>query len=127
MKMLVDMGVAIDEPSMADGMTPLMYACARGHVEVVDMLLAHGADATRGNALGSDGGMKMTPLVYAAGAGHVTVVKRLLKHPGVALNEKNANGVECCLPLVLACRNGHAAVAKSLLEVGHFLSIRPLP
>ncbi len=51
------------------GNTPLMYACAGGHVDVVKALLEAGANVEDHNENGH------TPLMEAASAGHVEVAK----------------------------------------------------
>ena len=51
------------------GNTPLMYACAGGHEEVVRVLLEAGAHVEDHNENGH------TPLMEAASAGHCTVAR----------------------------------------------------
>jgi len=51
------------------GNTPLMYACAGGHVDTVKELLNYGANVEDHNENGH------TPLMEAASAGHVPVAK----------------------------------------------------
>lgn len=53
------------------GNTPLMYACAGGHVQTVRVLLDAGANVEDHNENGH------TPLMEAASAGHVEVAKVL--------------------------------------------------
>jgi ankyrin repeat domain-containing protein 17 len=56
------------------GNTPLMYACANGHVDAVNILLAHGANVEDHNENGH------TPLMEAASAGHVQIAKVIIDH-----------------------------------------------
>jgi len=58
----------------AGGQGPLHVACMRGHQEVVDLLLAAGADMKSKDVWG------YTPLHCAARWGHEGVVVRLLRH-----------------------------------------------
>lgn len=51
------------------GNTPLMYACAGGHVDAVRVLLEAGANVEDHNENGH------TPLMEAASAGHVSVAQ----------------------------------------------------
>jgi len=94
-----------------------MWAAADGHVEVVSILLAAGADF-RTVALG------FTPLLFAAREGRIDVVRVLLK-AGVDVNEvlqpmksvsrgpKPGNS-----PLTLAVENGHFELAIALVKAG---------
>ena len=59
------------------GWTPLIVSAAKGSVEIVDRLLAVGADPDR--CAGEDHGEPYTPLLLAAHRGHVEVVERLLE------------------------------------------------
>jgi ankyrin repeat domain-containing protein 17 len=51
-----------------------MYACANGHVDAVNILLAHGANVEDHNENGH------TPLMEAASAGHVQIAKVIIAH-----------------------------------------------
>ncbi|CAL1139465.1 unnamed protein product [Cladocopium goreaui] len=68
-----------------DGMGPLHLAAAKGHLEVVEALLAAGAsvEAKDGNGSG--------PLHFAAFKGHLEVVEALLA-AGASVEAKNDNG-----------------------------------
>ncbi|MFC1870732.1 ankyrin repeat domain-containing protein [Candidatus Dependentiae bacterium] len=54
------------------GLTPLMYAARQGNVQVVNLLIRHGAEVNRQNR------RRMSPLMYASRNGHDQVVKLLL-------------------------------------------------
>ena len=53
----------------SSGNTPLIFACCNGHVEVVKVLLAHGANVEDSNENGH------TPLMEAASAGFVPIAQ----------------------------------------------------
>jgi len=79
-----------------------------GHLEVVKLLLEHGADP---NVKNRDG---KTPLHNAASEGHLEVVKLLLER-GADPNVKDDDGNT---PLHNAAWRGHLEVVKLLLEHG---------
>jgi hypothetical protein len=58
-------------PGAADGVTPLMAAAAAGHEEVVEVLLARGADAAKRDARGR------RAATHARSGGHPNLAKRL--------------------------------------------------
>jgi len=87
--------------------TPLHFAAASGHREVVDYLLAHGADPNaRNNA-------QETPLYGAALAGHAEVVQVLLAH-GANLSLASTAGP----PINVAALLGNTEVVRVLLDHG---------
>jgi ankyrin repeat protein len=90
------------------GRTPLSLAAARGHEQVVMLLLESGAELDDEDSEGT------TPLSLAIANGHEAVVKLLLEK-GAKLDYKDSDGK---MPLLLAAANGHEAVVKLLLESG---------
>lgn len=88
------------------GNTPLMYACAGGHEDVVQMLLEAHANVEDHNENGH------TPLMEAASAGHVGVAKILLKN-GAGINTHSNEFKESAL--TLACYKGHLEMVSILL------------
>ena len=85
------------------GNTPLMYACAGGHEDVVQMLLEAHANVEDHNENGH------TPLMEAASAGHVGVAKILLKN-GAGINTHSNEFKESAL--TLACYKGHLEMVR---------------
>ena len=85
-----------------------LQASSSGHLEIVKLLLSHGADV---NAQSSSGN---TPLMYACASGHAEVVRSLLE-AGANVEDHNENGHT---PLMEAASAGHVEVAKILLEFG---------
>ncbi|PKU37181.1 serine threonine-protein phosphatase 6 regulatory ankyrin repeat subunit a [Limosa lapponica baueri] len=79
-----------------------------GHIEVVKLLVAHGAEVTCKDK------KSYTPLHAAASSGMISVVKYLLDL-GVDMNEPNAYGNT---PLHVACYNGQDVVVNELIDCG---------
>ncbi|KAH6883514.1 hypothetical protein B0T10DRAFT_551286, partial [Thelonectria olida] len=90
------------------GRTALGIACAKGNVEVVEMLLEARADITIANSNG------WTPLGLASANGHVEVVK-LLFDRGADVTVANNDG---WTPMHAALLKGHVEVVKLLLDWG---------
>ena len=78
MRLLIAHGADVNAQS-SSGNTPLMYACAGGHEEVVRVLVEAGAHVEDHNENGH------TPLMEAASAGHCTVARILLEF-GAGIN-----------------------------------------
>eukprot|EP00961_Rhodomonas_salina_P132719 1786780-Rhodomonas_salina.1 len=107
-----------DVNAVALRFTPIRIACARGHAEVVDILLKHGAQpgtvqTTTGvtNALEDVPG----PLYWAVVCGHLPVAKLLLDSKA-DVNEPEAGSH--LSPLHWAVKTGRDDVAKLLLDRG---------
>ncbi|RYP42809.1 hypothetical protein DL768_010207 [Monosporascus sp. mg162] len=93
-----------------DGWTLLRWAAEKGYVEMVELLLNHGADVTVAD---KDG---WTPLIAASSKGYVDVVRLLLAASGT---NADCKGIKCGqTPLICAAANGHEAVARLLLDTG---------
>ncbi|KIJ12206.1 hypothetical protein PAXINDRAFT_83314, partial [Paxillus involutus ATCC 200175] len=91
-----------------DYSTPLHSACDRGHMNIVELLLAKGADV---NAAGEYSG---TPLRMACFRGHMNIVELFLEKGA----DVNASGGYSDTPLQAACLRGHMNIAKLLLSKG---------
>lgn len=121
---LLDAGQSADPPEDG-GPTALYRAAARGRVEIVRELLAHGAAPDRisvaapgpapgeegAGAGGDDDGL---PLCGAAACGDVETVAALL----AAGADPRAAERDGWTPLLWAAANGHTAAARTLLEAG---------
>ncbi|MHC4464267.1 MAG: ankyrin repeat domain-containing protein [Planctomycetota bacterium] len=96
------------EQKLTDATTPLHLAAEKGHKDVVELLVAKGADI---GAKDTDGD---TPLHSAAGADHRDVAELLIAN-GADLNVKNNDGRT---PLDVALSQRHNDIAKLLVEAG---------
>ena len=107
---------------------PLHFACANGHMDVAKLLIEQNCDPTCQNYEGE------SPLHYASCHGHINIVRFLTKEVGCdPVGKKCTSGIDLkffsfqtykttnlsekqCLPLHLACRNGHLCVAKYFID-----------
>ncbi|XP_011496279.1 PREDICTED: ankyrin repeat and KH domain-containing protein 1-like [Ceratosolen solmsi marchali] len=107
-QVLIAMNANIEDRGIKGDCTPLMEAASAGHVDIVSLLIAHGADVNAHSTSGN------TPLMYACAGGHEEVVRVLLE-AGANVEDHNDNGHT---PLMEAASAGHVSVAKILLEHG---------
>lgn len=108
-------GLDVDVREPTYGQTPLMYACRRGHVEVVRQLLDFGAWVNKSSARGR------TAIFEAVAQNKEDVVKLLLaKHELLTrpkLDLKAVNPKELGqTALMLAARLGYFGIVQTLLE-----------
>ena len=90
--------------------TAVSAASEHGHLDIVRLLVAHGADVDRGDPLGN------TPVFYAAKMGYADVV-------GCLIGAGARLGCLSCAhsgdtPLTVAVRRGHVEVVRTLLLAG---------
>ena len=100
---------SINTEATGGGMTALHYAAARGHLQVVKLLLDHGAD------LAAVTKRCYTPLMMAVGRGRVGVAALLLSLPNINLEARTLGGWTA---LLSAASGGHVQVVKLLLDHG---------
>ena len=86
--------------------TALLYAAVNGHMEVVKVLVARGADVDAQDSVGG------TALMYAVWKGHTDVV-RILLAAGAAVDKKGRDGRTA---LSVAEKDGRAEIIKLLKE-----------
>jgi ankyrin repeat protein len=106
-----------------DGMTPLHWACFRGHIEVVQKLMAMELREKLGQLDYVDSENFMSALHWAALGGSVPVVEQLLTLEQFEdfpeeLEELLAADAKGRSPLHLAAHKGKAGAAAALLEKG---------
>jgi ankyrin repeat protein len=126
-KLLLHAGAHVDARERFGGQTPLMWAAARRHPEMVELLAAKGADVnarslirdyqrvataeSRAKFLDRGG---FTPLLYAARENCRECVDVLLKHK-VDGDLPDPSGMS---PMTIAMMNGNWDIAKRLIEAG---------
>ncbi|CAB3252872.1 unnamed protein product [Arctia plantaginis] len=93
----------------SNGCTALQRAAADGHIDVVQLLLQHGADPNKQDNVHGN-----TAAHEAAWKGYSRVVA-LLARAGAELRARNAAGFA---PLHLACQNGHNQSCREILLAG---------
>jgi uncharacterized protein len=126
-KMLLRAGAHVDSRERFGGQTPLMWAVARRHPQMVELLVSKGADVNARSAVRDylrvataesrakqldRGGF--TPLLYATRENCRECVEVLLKHK-VDVDLPDPSGMS---PLVIAMLNSNWDIAKRLVEAG---------
>jgi ankyrin repeat protein len=102
----LDAGVDVNAKTRY-GATALSYACDKGHVEVVKLLIERGADVNVKDTFYGE-----VPLGWALSHGHAQVVKLLL--------DKGATGMDRAL--IEGVQSGNVEIVKVVLEKG---SLKP--
>lgn len=101
-QVLLAMSAQVEDRGQKNDCTPLMEAASAGHVDIIHLLISHGADVNSQSSTGN------TPLMFACANGHVDAVLTLLKN-GAKVEDHNENGHT---PLMEAASSGHVPVAK---------------
>jgi len=107
-KNLVKSGVDVNTSSPITGMTPLLYAAAKGNFDLVAFLVDHGASVNWTD-------YKRAPaLHYAAGYGDLMAVKYLVEN-GADVNSVDKHGLTA---MSFATQNGNHAIVEYLNSKG---------
>jgi ankyrin repeat protein len=126
-RLLLDHGATVDAREKFGGQTALMWASARRHPEVMQLLIARGADVNarsiernyqrhvtaEGRPKNLDSG-GFTPLLYAARENCVACADVLLKN-GADIDLPDPDGVS---PLLVAVMNSNWDLARQLIQAG---------
>jgi ankyrin repeat protein len=126
-RLLLDHGATVDARERWGGQTALMWASARRHPEMIELLIAKGADVNarsivrdyqrhvtaegRPKSLDSGG---LTPLLYAARENCAACVQVLLDH-GADIDLPDPDGVS---PLHVAIMNANWDLARQMILAG---------
>lgn len=94
--------------------SPIIVAAAEGHLEMVKLLIAKGADVNATNAFGR------TALMFASKYGFLGIVKALLN----AHADPNIRPKQGPIAIIAAGANGKAQVVRELLQNGAVVSLR---
>lgn len=96
------------------GHNPLMIACIRDYIKIVELLLLHGADPNTPNRKG------YTALMFASLYGYKKIVEMLLGTNKVDINAVNRKGYTA---LMFACQNGHTSTVEVLVSKGADMNV----
>ena len=97
-----------------EGCTALWIAAAKGHFDVVRLLIEQNAEVDGRTSSNS------TPLRAAAFNGHLNIVRCLVENGADVNARNNFNST----PLMLTCHNGHLDVASYLVKHGANINIQ---
>ncbi|XP_048507375.1 uncharacterized protein LOC105688466 isoform X3 [Athalia rosae] len=95
------------------GSAPLQRAAAEGHLDVVELLLEHGADIGKQDTVHGN-----SALHEASWRGYSRTVSALAKALGTHRAPLHARNLTGFAPLHLACQNGHNQSCRELLLAG---------
>lgn len=100
-----------------DGDTALLYAISKGHLDIAELLLRHGADP---NIAGDSG----YPIRTAASRGWTQMVRALLVRGAIVDAPSSVGGTHGVTAAMVAAGSGSAACLRVLLEFGANPSLR---
>ena len=103
------------EAQSHDGIAPLFVACYLGHADVVERLLAGGANIETHSMGGGT-----TPLSIACEEGHLDVVEMLMA-AGAQIDAPNKDGTTA---LFVACQEGYVGLVERLIAAGVSIELR---
>ena len=92
-----------------DGVTALMFASEKGHVNSIELLISKGSDVNIKNFYDD-----RTALIFASEKGHVNAMKLLISK-GSDINAKSCSGWTA---LIYASQNGHVDAIELLISKG---------
>jgi glyoxylase-like metal-dependent hydrolase (beta-lactamase superfamily II) len=113
-KRLLEKSPELLEARSANEKTPLHFAAQGGHKDIVELLLAKGADVNAKNIASE------TPLHYAAAMGYKDIVGLLISK-GAVLNSGTTNG---STPLHYSANFGKSEIIQVLIEKGADINCR---
>lgn len=114
-KQLIKSGAAVNAKTRGED-SPLLAACGAGHGEIVDLLLAAGADVNKKSTISDEGDPGETPLMNAAEDGNRELIAKLLKH-GADIKAKTRRG-RTALSFALFKGKIDREVVRLLLKAG---------
>jgi 7,8-dihydropterin-6-yl-methyl-4-(beta-D-ribofuranosyl)aminobenzene 5'-phosphate synthase len=114
LKMLIEENSALANAKNEEQETPLHSAVSGGHVDIVEFLIAAGAD------IDAQDSQKRTPLHLACYDGHRDIAEKLISH-GANLEARFANGTT---PLFWTVPGGHTEVFKLLVKKGADIDVQ---
>ena len=109
-KLLLENGANVDQENKTSSgnLTSLIFPSQEGYLEIVQLLVEHGADVNYNAFRG------FTPIRIAARNGHLKIVKFLAEN-GADIDSKAMDGAT---PLEHAASKGHYEIVKFLIEKG---------
>lgn len=113
--LLIEEGALVKKDATPRGVTPLHWAAAQGHSEIVKILIQKGVDVNANQFRGR------TPLHMAVRSGH-TDTARMLIQKGAALNVQDDRGG--ATPLHLAAGSGNVKAVELLLSENADVNLR---